>query len=126
MNGQWIVVNEHMSHRAAMYQAAICDRVGQTYFLNGVKFDGYDPQLGILIDAKGEGYATFTKDGRFKSWFFGRTRLIEQAQRQTVAAQGTPIRWYVAEYAASLAIADLIAEYPIEVIHKEIVNGKTA
>ena len=58
-------------------------------------FDGFDQ--GVLLEAKGTGYAQWMT----KSWTFSGTsralQLLEQAQRQLKAANGTPIRWIVAE-----------------------------
>ena len=46
-----------MSARTAAYQTQITGQTGQAYIVNGVKFDGYTD--GMLLDAKGPGYATF-------------------------------------------------------------------
>jgi hypothetical protein len=70
---------------------------GKAYELNGVKFDGFKD--GILLEAKGPGYANFVKNGEFADWFqkTGLERLIEQAKRQEIAAQGRQIQWHFAE-----------------------------
>ena len=64
-----------------------------SYKLNGVKFDGV--KNGVLLDAK-SGYAKFIdpQSGTFYSWFRGASSLVEQAERQTLAAQGMPIAWH--------------------------------
>ncbi|MCE9672099.1 immunity 52 family protein [Myxococcus stipitatus] len=59
----------------------------------GVKFDGFEE--GVLLEAKGPGYATFFKGLDPKRWFknSGAKSLGEQALRQVNAAKGMPIRW---------------------------------
>jgi hypothetical protein len=120
--GQWQSVNESMLERARAYQQQITGRSGQAYFVDGVKFDGV--ANGGLIDAKGPGYANFVKNGRFRHWFNGADELVEQAQRQVRAANGTPIRWHVAEADAVTAIRNLFADSGItgiDIIHTPVV-----
>ena len=106
--GSWKNVNESMSNEAAAYQSRVTGRrPGQAYVVNGVKFDGF--RKGVLIDAKGPGYANFVEDGKFVSWFTGRDDLLDQANRQLAAANGVPIEWYVAEEDAANAIRDLFS-----------------
>jgi len=106
--GEWENVNESMSDRASQYQSQITGRApGSVYRVNGVKFDGY--QDGTLIDAKGPGYAKFLRpDGTFQRWWGGSGDLVKQAQAQIAAADGTPIKWYVAEPEAADAIRALL------------------
>ena len=107
--GIWSRVVESMSARAAAYQARITGVPhGMGYVLKGVKFDGY--RAGILLDAKGPGYATFVKDGRFVPWYDGAGGLADQARRQLVAASGAKIEWHVAEPEAATAIGNLFAD----------------
>jgi filamentous hemagglutinin len=94
-----------MSERAATYQAQITGRTGQSYVVNGVKFDGVGAQG--LLDAKGPGYANFVKNGEFQGWFTGKQALIDQANAQIAAAKGTPIIWHVAEQEAATAMQNL-------------------
>jgi RHS repeat-associated protein len=103
--GKWSAVNETMSARAAAYQAQIGGRPGQAYTVNGVKFDNYEG--GVLVDAKGPGYAKFTKDGEFRSWWSGQQKLANQAIRQVNAAKGQPISWSFAEKPAADATKKL-------------------
>ena len=120
--GQWKNVIESMSARARAYQKQITGRDGKAYFVKGVKFDGV--ANGVLIDAKGPGYATFVKNGRFLDWFKGAEELTKQAQNQLRAANGTPIRWYVAEAEAAAAIRNMFKDKRItgiEIIHTPIV-----
>ena len=116
--GQWARVSEAMSRRAASYQAKITGRPGWVYKVNGVKFDGYSN--GVLQEAKGPGYASFVKDGKFQRWFHGRAGLVDQGQRQEGAAGGRPITWSVAEEPAAHAIEDLFDQaniVGIDVVH---------
>jgi hypothetical protein len=97
-----------MSDRARAYQQQITGRAGQAHFVDGVKFDGI--AKGILIDAKGPGYATFVYKGIFRDFFRGADELVDQAQRQLRAANGNPIRWHIAEEDAVTAIRNLFAD----------------
>jgi hypothetical protein len=81
---------------------------GYAYLANGVKFDGY--ANGILLDAKGPGYAAFVKNGQFRSWFAGAEGLVNQAREQLQAANGTPIQWHFAEQAAANATRQLFQD----------------
>ncbi|WP_428261675.1 Tox-REase-5 domain-containing protein [Haliangium sp.] len=94
--GRWVRVNEHMPPRARAYQERITGRsADEAYEVGGVKFDGY--RDGVLLEAKGPGYAKFTKDGDFRGFFEGQHGLFEQAQRQIRVAGRYPIEWHVAE-----------------------------
>jgi filamentous hemagglutinin len=96
-----------MSARAAAYQTQITGQTGQAYVVNGVKFDGFTD--GVLLDAKGPGYATFVdSSGQFKPWFTGQQSLLNQADSQLTAAAGTPITWHVAEPSAATTIQNLL------------------
>jgi hypothetical protein len=75
---------------------------GVGYIVNGVKFDGY--ASGVLLDAKGPGYASFVgTNGEFQSWWGGAGDFVSQAQRQLGVAGGVPIEWHFAEDAAARA-----------------------
>lgn len=106
--GTWTVTSETMSERAAVYQEQITGvPAGAVYLVNGVKFDGFAD--GKLLDAKAEGYEKFlNKNGEFQSWYRGANGLLEEARRQTTAAEGTPIVWHVAEEKAATAIQNLL------------------
>lgn len=72
------------------------------------------------MDAKGLGYAKFTRDGRFRDWFSGADDLLDQAIRQLNAAGETPIRWEVAEPEAVTAIMNLFRDNGIagiDIVH---------
>ena len=121
--GAWEAVSESMSARAAAYQSQITGvATDEAYVVNGVKFDGFSN--GELLDAKGPGYANFVEDGEFKPFFQGADDLVAQAQRQVVAADGTPITWHVAEPEAATAMQNLLSESGItgiKVVHTSIV-----
>nr|WP_253895507.1 Tox-REase-5 domain-containing protein [Corallococcus exercitus] len=126
--GQWGPSRESMSERARRYQEQITGHsADEAYWVGGVgpnsggvKFDGF--KAGVLLEAKGPGYAKFFEGLEPKRWFnnSGAKALIEQAQRQLAKApQGVPIRWHVAERAAVDAIRKLLRSrevYEIEVV----------
>ncbi len=94
--GTWIRVEESMSERSAVYQEQISGRpAGWAYEVAGVGFDGYTD--GVLLEAKGLGYASFIKDGKFLPFFKAGRRMAWQAQQQSRAAAGRPLVWSVAE-----------------------------
>ena len=97
-----------MSDHAAAYQQQITGSSAASYYVNGVKFDGYDSVTG-LRDAKGEGYAQWVVNGDFKVYFKGSDELLEQAFRQVRAAGDIPITWYIAEESAAKAIRNLLS-----------------
>lgn len=119
--GGWGPAKESMSHRARRYQEQITGRsADEAYWVGGVgkdsggvKFDGFE--TGVLLEAKGPGYAQFFEGLDPKRWFksSGATALVEQAQRQLRAARATntPIRWHIAEESAARAIRKLLATY---------------
>jgi len=127
--GEWGPANESMSKRSARYQEQITGHSaneaywvgGKDFKSGGVKLDGIED--GVLLDAKGPGYANkFNDDLTPKRWFApsGAKQLINQAQRQVKVAKGVPIRWHVAEKKAADAIRKLLEDAPvkgIEVVH---------
>jgi hypothetical protein len=127
--GEWGPAHESMSKRAARYQEQICGQsVSDAYWVGGVgrnsggiKFDGFKD--GVLLEAKGPGYANkFDDNLNPKKWFApsGAKQLIAQARRQLDAAAGVPIRWHVAEKKAADAIRKLLENGKvngIEVVH---------
>lgn len=104
-----------MPSRARAYQEQVTGRPAtQSYLLDGVKFDGYKD--GVLLEAKGPGYGSFVKDGKFADWFQGENGLIDQAQRQFKAANGTPIEWHVADESAVSVIRERFSGSNLESI----------
>jgi hypothetical protein len=124
--GQWGPAEESgASPRARAYQEQIGGRsYDDAYWVGGVgknsggvKFDGF--KEGVLLEAKGPGYANkFLDDLTPKVWFerSGAKALVVQARRQLRAAQGTgaSIRWHVAEQKTTEAIRELFRANQIE------------
>jgi hypothetical protein len=121
--GEWIQVNESMSASARSYQEQVTGAPkGSAYRVKGggekADFDGY--REGVLLEAKGPGYeAFFEKTLEPKRFFKGGEGLLQQAQRQLMAAQGTPIRWIVAEKRFAEALRKLFTNsgFDIEVVY---------
>ncbi len=123
--GQWGLAQESMSPRARHYQEQITRHsADDAYWIGGVgrnsggvKFDGFEN--GVLLEAKGPGYANkFLDDLRPKVWFekSGAKALVEQARRQLRASHGTgaSIRWHIAEQKTAEAIRELFRANDIE------------
>ncbi|WP_257463033.1 restriction endonuclease fold toxin 5 domain-containing protein [Archangium lipolyticum] len=121
--GQWVQTDEYMSESARNYQAQVTGAPkGYAYRVKlgdkEVDFDGFDQ--GVLLEAKGPGYTQWiNKKLEFFGNFQGRDQLLDQAMRQFKAANGTPIRWIVAEEKLAGALRLLFEKegLPIEVIH---------
>ncbi|HEX8703627.1 MAG TPA: Tox-REase-5 domain-containing protein [Myxococcaceae bacterium] len=130
--GQWGPSEEKgMSERARAYQEQISGHsVEDAYWVGGVgrqsggvKFDGFKD--GVLLEAKGPGYAEFFEGLQPKPWFDhsgGADDLIKQARRQSemVRGSGIAIQWHVAEKRAADAIRKLLSDARVtgvEVIH---------
>ncbi|WP_257457415.1 restriction endonuclease fold toxin 5 domain-containing protein [Archangium lipolyticum] len=99
--GQWVPKNEHMSARSRKFQNKVTKApAGWVYrvLFGGEKadFDGFAE--GVLLETKGLGYDKhFDSNLKAKQYFEGAARLVRQAARQSRVANGTPIRWHVAE-----------------------------
>jgi hypothetical protein len=121
--GQWVQVEESMSESARDYQAQMTGAPrGYAYRVTvggeKVDFDGFDQ--GVLLEAKGTGYAQWIdKNLDFLDIFEGSDQLLDQATRQFRAARGTPIRWIVAEEKLAGALKKMFADagLRIEVVH---------
>jgi hypothetical protein len=121
--GEWVEADEYMPEQARRYQDQVTGAPeGHVYRVKlgdkDVKFDGFDQ--GVLLETKGTGYAQWIdKKLNFFGNFKGRAQMLDQAQRQFAAANGTPIRWIVAEEKLAGALRKMFAdaELPIEVIH---------
>ncbi|MFY1826211.1 Tox-REase-5 domain-containing protein [Myxococcus fulvus] len=128
--GQWAPSNESLSPRARRYQEQITGHSaddaywvgGTSTKTGGVKFDGFE--AGVLLEAKGPGYAKFFEGMDPKEWFThsGAQKLIEQADRQgkKVSGSGSSIRWHIAEKPAADAIRRLLEGAQVrgvEVVH---------
>jgi hypothetical protein len=60
-----------------------------------VDFDGF--KNGVLLEVKGPGYRELLKKMHGKPWFEGIEEMIDQAKRQSRAANETPVQWHFAE-----------------------------
>ncbi|WP_225409809.1 SitA5 family polymorphic toxin [Stigmatella hybrida] len=121
--GEWGKANEAMPEHSRRYQAQVTGapgdyvyrvKLGDTY----VKFDGFDE--GVLLETKSTGYAQWVdKNLNFFGIFKGRLQMLEQATRQVEAANGTPIRWIVAEEKLAGALRKMFKaeRLDIEVVH---------
>jgi hypothetical protein len=119
--GEWLIANERMSPRSALYQSQVTGRApGEVYKVGNLSFDGF--RGGKLLEAKGQGYGRFAKAGRFHEWFRGRLQLINQANRQIAAANGTPIEWHIAEPEAYDAIAKAFEEAKVDMTKITLVH----
>nr|WP_224240336.1 restriction endonuclease fold toxin 5 domain-containing protein [Hyalangium gracile] len=121
--GEWVKANEGMPEQSRRYQAQVTGAPeGYVYRVKlgdkFVKFDGFDK--GVLLETKATGYAQWiNKKLEFFGNFEGRDQMLEQARRQFKAANGTPIRWIVAEEKLAGALRVLFKEagLKIEVTH---------
>ncbi len=121
--GEWVKVDEYMSESARNYQAQVTGAPrGHAYRVQRdaekVDFDGFPD--GVLLDAKGPNYAKFYDDELNALGFFkGDRKILKDAQRQLRVANGTPIRWIVAEekFAAALRLLFERNHIGIEVVH---------
>ncbi|NOK13146.1 Tox-REase-5 domain-containing protein [Corallococcus exercitus] len=122
--GHWGPTKESMSDRARRYQEQISGHsADEAYWVGGVKFDGF--RDGVLLEAKGPGYANKFQEGLApKRWFkdTGAQALVDQASRQVeqVRGMGFRIRWHVAEEKAADAIQALLKRAgldEVEVVH---------
>jgi len=130
--GEWRKARSPPRGRAAKYQEQVTGRSSEEgYVVKNVEFDGYVPKdstlvhvedlEGVLLDAKGKGYARFFKENlKPQEWFekTGAKKLVEQAKRQVDAAAGSGarIRWHVAEEHAAKAIRKLLNDRGYDVI----------
>jgi hypothetical protein len=122
--GEWVQVDESMSESARTYQAQRTGAPkGYAYRVKSsgeqVDFDGF--HQGVLLEVKGPGYAQWiTPKLDFLPIFRGRLKLLEQARRQFEVANGTPVRWIVAEEKLAGALKKMFKGAgldEIEVIH---------
>ncbi len=90
-----------MSARAAAYQQWITGLpLGEAILFNGAHFDGCDTATGTLLEAKGPGLQQhLDENGNWKPYFVkkGKVNLDDQITRQSRAAGGRLVEWYVAE-----------------------------
>ncbi|RKH10183.1 hypothetical protein D7V97_14545 [Corallococcus sp. CA053C] len=130
--GQWGPAEEGgASDSTRAYQEQISGHsADESYWVGGVgrksggtKFDGF--KNGVLLEAKGPGYANKFLDNLDPKYWFkssGAAEMVKQANRQVgrVRGMGIRIEWHVAEKTTAEAIRKLLRENNIsgiEVIH---------
>jgi hypothetical protein len=122
--GEWVQADEYMSESARSYQAQMTGAPeGYAYRVKQgdkeVDFDGFDQ--GVLLEVKSTGYEQWiTKKLDFLPNFKGALKLLEQAKSQFKVANGTPIRWIVAEEKLAGALRKMFKGAglgEIEVVH---------
>jgi hypothetical protein len=78
-----------------------------------VVFDNCQITTGIMIEAKGTGYAEKLNDwlenGREVPWKFIEQEMMDQSERQLEAAGGRPIEWHFAEKEVADYVRELFA-----------------
>jgi len=124
--GEWVQVNESMPEAARAFQARATGAPrGYAYRVkhggDEVDFDGFDPKDGALLEVKGPNLAKFF-DGELvpRGFFKGADKFLGQVQRQYRAAQGSRVRWIVAEKKLADALRKLFDRYgyyDVEVHH---------
>lgn len=110
--GRWVPeTTAGWSQRAIAYQEQITGRpTGTAYEVGGVRFDGI--VNGVLVEAKGPGYAELFR----QRWFRGWGKLVTQARNQLLAVpKGTSITWHVAEKEAADALRALFQRRGIDI-----------
>jgi hypothetical protein len=126
--GEWVKVDEHMSDGARAFQSQKTGAPsGYAYRVKKgdeeVDFDGFEPTEQVLLEVKGPNLAKFFGETLEPQGFFkGARKFIEQAQRQVLVAQGTRVRWVVAEKKFADALRKLFRENDleeIEVLHSQ-------
>lgn len=120
--GQWMQKAENMSKDSRRHQSEVTGAPeGWVYRVRTgpgpkdyVDFDGFKD--GVLLEVKGPGYEALLKKMQGKPWFEGIEEMLDQAQRQFKAAQGTPIHWHFAEREVAELIRSLLKKKGLDEI----------
>lgn len=118
--GKLTRVAESFSDVASRYQKQVTGNPrGVAYLVDGVSFDGY--RAGVLLEAKGLGYAGLIKDPRV-AFSLSKT-ILGQARRQLRVAKGVPIQWTAAEKSFARGLRSLFRDngVNIRVTHQPII-----
>ncbi|WP_257668571.1 DUF6443 domain-containing protein [Parapedobacter tibetensis] len=112
--GQWVEESvAGWSSAAKSYQEYITGvGTGKAFKVGDVKFDGFVD--GALVDAKSGMQSFVGKDGKFQNWFKGTEGLVNQANNQLKAADGTKIQWHFEDKKVMDATRDLFERNKIE------------
>ena len=100
---------EYVSRFFGVNRGGAVLRAGTSFVQDGVKFDALDTIRGVLLEAKGPGFAKFVnrRTGEFYGWFRGADDLVDQARRQVSASNGAPVEWIFHEVEALQATRTL-------------------
>jgi hypothetical protein len=120
--GQWVQKAENMPTESLRYQSHLTGApAGWVYRVRTgpgprdfVDFDGFKD--GVLLEAKGPGYKALLEKMHGKKWFKGLDEMLEQAERQLRAANGTPIQWHFAEREVADIVRKLLQENEFDTI----------
>ena len=118
--GHWVEDTSSMSEQARAYQAQVTGAPrGWCYKVcrdgKCVDYDGYDPNSGILLEAKAREYDKwFDQDLEPRFDYKGADSMMKQARRQVGLAGGLRVRWHVAEPRMVAILKKLFKENDIE------------
>ncbi|WP_342376178.1 restriction endonuclease fold toxin 5 domain-containing protein [Myxococcus stipitatus] len=106
--GRWEPAMESMTESARRYEKQVTGAPdGFIYKVEDVKFDGF--KEGVLLEAKGPGYAKFIPDAvENGGWYQGFRKIVLQAERQLDVANGTPVCWHFAEREAAEFVREIL------------------
>jgi hypothetical protein len=108
--GPGVWADEPIPIKGAEYQQQVTGAPpGTAYEVEGVKFDGYDPERDVLIDAKDwDTWPSRDSNGVYHD--FALDSVIDQAEAQVVAANGTAIEWHVPTPEKAEELQDILEE----------------
>jgi hypothetical protein len=117
------------SLRSAMYQWQVCGMPpGWSVKIGGVGFDGCDPVTGRLFECKGPGLVHLfpgspDDPSTWPKWATldkkkGLLAILDQMRRQSAAAAGREVHWYVAEKSVAVWLARFAERYPNIHVHQ--------
>jgi hypothetical protein len=110
--GKWAVANRGVETPQSKYETQITGAPHNVeYEVNGVKFDGYDSQTKVLLDAKNYTNNNPLVKGFPPSAIKGiQDDLLDQARRQIAVAGSNRIEWVVSNQKALDAIKTLFSQ----------------
>jgi hypothetical protein len=74
-----------------------------------VKFDGYDDERGVLLEAKDHYSHLLKDDGSWQPWC-NEQKFADQAARQAKVAGNYPIEWHCSEKEVADALRELVGD----------------
>lgn len=114
--GQWDA-NSPNRPVGADYQSEVTGApLGTEYRVNGTRFDGYDPDRGVLLDAKEwNNFPPTNSAGEIVPGV--RDSILKEAGDQVAAAgNGNPIEWIVSNADNAQLVAELFADEGIDIV----------